>query len=399
MQLAMQLARPRRRVVLLTVVVVALFAVGNAYADSRAISDGNDRPGPLDIRSASHAHNGERIVHTISTFNRWRLGVLGPNTPNLFAVEISTDGDRALERVVLVFSRNGHLVAPIIRLPSGAVVGSASASRPNSRTVRVSIRRSLLGNPSGYRWNAHSQYRKAGGACSQFCIDRAPNRGRVLHDITAPRAFFFGSWSAVPPAPEYDVDFSVFESGGSGLASWRLEHRSFGETMWSVLASGVAGGSKTYHQIATQGDIDQFRIVAADHQGNRTVTPVRTVSVPIDDTNVALTYSSGWSVLGLTSAFLGTLHSGDDDGLPASVTYAFSGSYFAIVAPTGNDWIDSKGSVFVDGIHVGDFFPGNLLEGSRRIVFSRGGLDPDVSHTLRIDVAQQWLPLDGIIVR
>jgi hypothetical protein len=393
----MQLARLLWGVTLLTVLLVALFAVGSAYADSKTVSDGNDRPGPLDIRSASHAHDGARIVHTISTFSRWRLGVLGPNTSNLFALELSTDSDPALERVVLVFSKKGHLVAPIIRLPSGAVVGSASASKPNGRTVRISIPRSLFG--AGYRWKAYSQYRKAGGACSEFCIDRAPNSGRVLHDVTAPRAFFFGSWTAVPPAPEYDVQFSVFESGGSGLASWSLEHRSFGDTAWSVLASGAAGGSKTYHQIATQGDSDQFRIVAADRQGNRTESPVRTVSVPIDDTNAALAYSSGWSVFGLTSAFLGTLHSGDDDLLPASVTYTFSGSFFAIVAPTGNDWIDSKGSVFVDGNHVGDFFPSDLLEGSRQIVFSRRGLDPGVSHTLRIDVAQAQLPLDGIIVR
>jgi hypothetical protein len=264
--------------------------------------------------------------------------------------------------------------------------------------MRVVIARSRLGNPTGYRWNAHSQYQGA-GACSNLCVDKAPNRGRVLHDITAPFATFFGSWTVVPPAPEYDLHFSVSDVGNSGLASWRLEHRSFGETAWSVLASEAAGGSKTYHQIATQGDSDQFRIVATDRQGNRTVTPVRTVSVPIDDTNVALTYSDGWSAFGLTSAFLGTLHLGDDDVLPASVTYTFSGSYFAIVAPTGNDWIDSKGSVFVDGIHLGDFFPGNLLEGSRRIVFSRSGFDPDVSRTLRLAVANVQLPLDGIIVR
>lgn len=394
----MQLGRSWRGVTVLTVVTVALVAVGNAHADTKRISDGNDRPGPLDIRSASHGHDGARVVHTISTFSRWRIGLIGRNTSNLLAVEISTDGDPALERAVLVFAANGRLVARVIRLPAGTIVGSASASRPNGRTVRVSIRRSLLGNRSGYRWDAHSQYRAA-GACSGFCSDRAPNRRRVQHDVTAPRAFFFGSWTAVPPAPEYDLQFSVFDDGGSRLANWRLEHRSFGETPWSVVASGAAGGSKTHHQIAAQGDSDQFRIVAADQQGNRTVTPVRTVSVPIDDTNVALTYSGDWSVLGLGSAFFGTLHRGDDDVLPASVTSAFSGSYFAVVAPTGNDWIDSKGSVFVDGIHVGDFFPGDLLEGSRRIVFSRGGFDPDVSHTLRIDVAAALLPLDGIIVR
>jgi hypothetical protein len=394
----MPLGRSWRGVVVVTAVLVALVAVGNARADTKRISDGNDRPGPLDIRSASHGHGVGRVVHTISTFSTWRVGLIGASTSNLFAVEISTDGDPALERVVLVFSANSRLRALVVRLPTGTVVGSASASKPNARTVRVAIRRSLLGSPGGYRWNAHSQYRAA-GACSGFCSDRAPNLGRVLHDVTAPRANFFGSWVTVPPAAEYDLQFSVSDTGGSGLASWRLEHRSFGETAWSVLTSGATGGSKTYHHVAAEGDNDQFRVVAADRQGNSTATPVRTVSVPIDDANAALTYSTGWSAFGLGSAFLGTVHRGDDDVLPASVTYTFSGSYVAIVAPTGNDWIDSQGSVFVDGIHAGDFFPGDLLEGSRQIVFSKSGLDPDVSHTLRIDVANVLLPLDGIIVR
>jgi hypothetical protein len=394
----MPLGRSWRGVTVVTAVLVALVAVGNAHADTKRISDGNDRPGPLDIRSATHGHGVGRVVHTISTFSTWRVGVIGASTSNLFAVEISTDGDPALERVVLVFSANSRLRALVVRLPTGTVVGSASASKPNARTVRVAIRRSLLGSPGGYRWNAHSQYRAA-GACSGFCSDRAPNLGRVLHDVTAPRTNFFGSWVTVPPAAEYDLQFSVSDTGGSGLASWRLEHRSFGETAWSVLTNGSTGGSKTYHHVAAQGDNDQFRVVAADHQGNSTATPVRTVSVPIDDANAALTYSTGWSAVGLSSAFLGTLHQGDDDVLPASVTYTVTGSYFAIVAPTGNDWIDSQGSVFVDGIHVGDFFPGDLLQGARQIVFSRSGLDPDVPHTLRIDVANVFLPLDGIIVR
>ena len=52
MQVAMQVARLRRRVTLLTVVVLTLFAVGNAYAGAETISDGNDRPGPLDAHRA-----------------------------------------------------------------------------------------------------------------------------------------------------------------------------------------------------------------------------------------------------------------------------------------------------------------------------------------------------------
>lgn len=125
------------------------------------------------------------------------------------------------------------------------VLGSASASRPNARTVRVSILRSRLGNPVGYRWKAHSQYRAA-GACRRGCIDKAPNLGRVLHDIRAP-AIVLTSFPAIPPNVEYDVSFRVSDAGGSGLRRWQLQHRPLGTSSWTTVASGTAGGVKSHH--------------------------------------------------------------------------------------------------------------------------------------------------------
>jgi hypothetical protein len=177
-----QLARSWRGVV--TVLVVALIAITDAQADTRRISDGNDVSGRLDIRRASHGHSGARLVHTISTFSTWGARLVRRSGNNLFSLEISTDGDRRPERIVLVYSRNGRMIADVFRFSGGnlTLIGSASASRPSARTVRVSIRRSRLGNPGRYRWSAQSQFKRA-GACSNFCVDRAPNTGRVLHDI------------------------------------------------------------------------------------------------------------------------------------------------------------------------------------------------------------------------
>lgn len=162
----------------------ALVAVASTQADTKRISDGNDVSGRLDIRSASHGHAGRRLVHKISTFGRWGARLVRQSGNNLFSLEISTDGDPHAERVVLIYSRNGRMKADVFRFSGGSLtlVGSASASRPNARTVRVSIRRSRLGDPSHYRWSAQSQYKNA-GACSNFCTDRAPNTGRVRHNI------------------------------------------------------------------------------------------------------------------------------------------------------------------------------------------------------------------------
>ena len=184
---------PRRRLglppmfsLLAVLAVTAWFflSASVAQADRRQISDGNDVSGRLDIRSASHGHAGARLVHRISTFGTWGNRLVRRSGTNLFSLDISTDGDRRPERVVLIYSRNGRIIADVFRFSGGnlTLIGSASASRPNARTVRVSIRRSRLGNPGRYRWNVYSQYKNA-GACSNFCVDRAPNRGRVLHDI------------------------------------------------------------------------------------------------------------------------------------------------------------------------------------------------------------------------
>ena len=369
--------------------VVGLVLAGHAQAGTNRISDGNDRPGPLDIRSASHGHAGVRVVHTISTFAAWRTGLLGPGTPNLFAVEISTDGDAALERVVLIFSRSGQMLARVYRLSSGrlVLVGPATASRPNGRSVRVSIARSRLGSPAGYRWKAHSQYR-APGACSNFCIDKAPNSARVLHDITAP-AIALTSFPEVAPDLTYDVSFGVSDAGGSGLRRWQLQHRPLGTSIWTTVASGTTVGAKSHQHVSDPDDDDQFRVVAVDRHGNTRVSPIRLVSIPVDDG--ALTYTGTWTTGGTLEDFLGTLHSSSESNAEAS--YSFNGQYVAWVAPGGGE----TGQVWIDGIHQTDIPLYNFTE-PRSVVFQH--TFPSAGpHTILIRVAVPPVSVDGIIVR
>jgi hypothetical protein len=389
----MRLVRSSRGVITLaTALTLALAAAGNAHADTRRISDANDRPGRLDIRSASHGHSGARVVHTISTFGRWPGRLLGPNTPNLFAVEISTDGDRGLERVVLVFFQNGRMVAGVFRVRSRRLVfvGSASASKPTARSVRVSIRRSRLGTPAGYRWNAYSQFGSAASGCN-LCIDRAPNSRRVLHDITDP-TIALTSFPSIPPDIEYDVSFRVSDRGGAGLRRWQLQHRLLGDPTWTTVESGRTGGLKSHHHVAEEDDDDQFRVVAVDRHGNRRVSPARIVSVPIDDTSPDLVYNTPWALGGVLGDFRTTLSSSTmpDD----TVTYTFNGRYVAWVAPGGGDGV---ASVLIDGVSAPDVTLADF-SGRRRIVFEN--TFPSVGdHTIKITATSGTVPVDGIVVR
>ncbi|MGH3037239.1 MAG: hypothetical protein ACRDMU_08655 [Gaiellaceae bacterium] len=375
---------------------VGLVVVGHAQAGTNRIADGNDRPGPLDIRSASHGHAGVRVVHTISTFATWRTGLLGPATPNLFAVEISTDGDAALERVVLIFSRSGQMLARVYRLSGGrlVLVGPATASRPNGRAVRVSIARSRLGNPAGYRWKAHSQYR-APGACSNFCIDKAPNSVRVLHDITAP-AIALTSFPAIAPDVEYDVSFGVSDTGGAGLRRWQLQHRLLGTPLWSTVATGTTGGAKSPHHVAVENDDDEFRVVAVDRHGNTRVSPIRLVSVPFDDASASLTYTGTWTHgAGDPSDFRDTLSSSSTQN--DTVTLNFTGQYVAWVAPGREAEGDGDALVSIDTIPAASVFLPDF-SGRRQIVFERTFTSAGM-HTIEIKVVDGTVPIDGIIVR
>jgi hypothetical protein len=381
----------RRGVIAALVAAVALAGAGNALADTKAILDPNDRPGPLDIRRASHGHAGGRVTHTISTFGTWQVGLLGLNTPNLFALEISTDADRALERVVLVFSANGRLVARVFRLPGGGLVGSASASRPNARTLRVSIHRSRLGNPVGYRWDAISQF-QAAGACSRFCIDRAPNFGRILHDITPP-AIALTSFPLVPTNTTYDVSFQVSDTGGSGLRRWTLQHRPFGTMLWTTVETGSTGGLKTVSFDSAEDADDQFRVVAVDKQGNQRVSPLRLVSVPLDDRNGLLSYTGTWSQSSTAAGdFLDTLST---SSTPTDfVTLTSNEQYVAWVAPGGGVGVAnvSTDEPFAVQVNLADF------SGARQKVFQRTFTTPP-PHTITITVDSGPVPIDGIIVR
>jgi hypothetical protein len=356
-----------------------------AHAHVQTVADRNDRPGPLDIRSARHAHSGSKVTHTITTFGAWRPALLGLRTPNFFALSISTDGDAPAERVVVVYSAGGRVTARIYS-GDGRFVAGATAAKPNARTVRISFLRSRLGTGLQYRWQALSFFASP-RTCPRGCVDRAPNRGRILHDIRAPVVSF--PVPGVPPAPTYDVSFTVSDAGGAGLAEWRLEQRDLGSTTWNEVGTGTSVGIQNVSFPAAAGDNDEFRVVAVDKHGNTTTSPVRIVSVPVDDGS--FTFGGTWTAGGSPLDFMGTLRTAGDPGATAS--YAFTGRHVALVAPggTGSAQVVIEG-VIQPGINLASF------TGPRQIVFE-ASFPTATPQTLVLTVLGGPFPIDGIIVR
>jgi hypothetical protein len=374
-----------RRLLLTAAALSMLVGAETAQAGGGTVRDGNDRPGPLDIRSASQGHAGTRVTHTIRTFANWPIALLGPNTPNFVLLQISTKPGPAPERIVLLFSSSGRMVAGVFSR-NGNFLGRAKASRPNRHAVRVVITRARLGNPVGYRWQAQTFFRAA-GPCSGGCLDRAPNgSNQRLHDLRAPTISF--PQPGVVQSGEYDIGFSVSDLGFSGVR-WRIQNRLFGTASWTTVESAATRGPQVYSHSATDGQDDQFRVIAIDGHGNTTTSPVRTVSVPVDDTSFS--YGGTWTFSTPGDACFMTLHESTE--VDATATHTFTGRYVALVAPGGV----GTAQVAIDG---GLPVPVDLsaFSGPRRLVFETT-LATAAPHTLVVTVSSGTVQVDGVIDR
>ena len=370
------------------IVAVALAMPGMARA--AAIADPDDVHGKLDIASVSQEHAAAGpVVHTITTYGPWRSRAIALRRSSFFLFDFDTTGDARAERVALVYRDHGVLRVAVLSR-KGRLLGFGSATRPNARSIRVSIPRKLLGKPNGYHWRLFSVYFGAG--CSAGCVDRAPNSGQALHDLTAPTITF--PKQGLPASTTTAVQFAVIDTGHSGLATWTLQGRNLGDTTWSDIASGSGSGSQSVTLNRPEGDRRELQIVATDRAGNSATSRIRRINFPFDDANAGMTYTGAWATTGADSLdYLGTLHTSSDTATPATVSFTFQGSSVAVIARGSC----GDATVAIDG---GTAQPAAGLCGNehRAVVFSAPA-DATTPHVLTLTVTGGTFGLDGIVVR
>jgi hypothetical protein len=67
-----------------------------------------------------------------------------------------------------------------------------------------------------------------GADCRAGCVDRAPNSGEAVHDLTAPAVTF--PKQDLPASTSASVRFAVIDKGHSGVETWTLQGRDVGDT-------------------------------------------------------------------------------------------------------------------------------------------------------------------------
>jgi hypothetical protein len=360
-----------------------------AGASVQIFPDANDVAGRLDIRSVGQGHSGStKLTQTLMTNERWPSTLLVGRRRLVFQLDTNSNWGDGVERILRVSWRDGALRA-LIRNRAGRVVGAASVVRPDRRTVRVTFGKKALGNTAGYRWRAR--------AVNGGVTDRAPTVPE-LHDYTKPgikMVDFPDPSTNVSTTASFDVAFELEDLGFSGLAEWQLERREVDSGAWSTLAEGTESGPQTVPVDGAEGASYVFRVSARDNEGN-VARASRTISVPIDDTDPSITYSSpegtDWTFSvssGFSLFYMDTLETNGFVG--ASFSYSFVGSHFDWVAPgTGG----SASVVFDGGTPRNVVLPSS---GQRHVVL-RATL-PAGSHTVVVTSTAGTIGVDGLAVR
>jgi hypothetical protein len=169
-----------------------------AQADRLAKVDGNDTSGQLDIARIVHKHLlGHRnvFVHKIVMQKRLRRRALHSTNQDHRRITVTFDVNRSkgypcigciTEREVLIFAKNGHIVARLYNHLGDPAKKLANLPvwRPNHRTVAFSVKRRQLSGKhiDFYDWGVESLYTRAGSSCpsNEPCFDSVPNHSYHL---------------------------------------------------------------------------------------------------------------------------------------------------------------------------------------------------------------------------
>jgi len=320
-------------------VATMLFA-GPASAHTFTKPDGNDSPGRLDLRSVSVSHTTTGVVHRFTTYGAWTSRSLGADS--FFIVQIDkNDGPQGdYERCAFIFYTNklrGSLTncgAQFIRfLPVSKVSGT---------TAKITIPKSQTG--SVYKWAAGSLWVGPAPCGGRGCVDFAPNNfPDILHDMLPPVVTMTTDPLRVwedSTGPNFGLPFSVSDAD-AGIKTWTIQSHAIGSGSWTTVLSGTGAGAKDPPMVGVEGARLDYRVVATDRQGNRTIGPVRRVYVPFDDDNLG---SRGVFSVPPTLIDDATAFGGKYAAMAATDTLTYTwvppagDCLFELIGPSGGTW-------------------------------------------------------------
>jgi hypothetical protein len=264
----------------------------------------------------------------------------------------------------------------------------------------VRLPRAHFSAGGGYRWATFTVFVASHGTV----VDRAPNRRLIAHDAFGPLIELLSFPDPSTVASNWNTvhaTFSIADTGrhATGIRRWTVQSRRDAGP-WETWGWLEGGGEKTVVVGGEEGVNWSLRVVARDRHGNTTVSPVRRISIPYDNSNgvFAGAWSGSWEgvypppgspyMLGLVAT-----------SVPGSAfTHTFTGSSFLWIAPGAPFGGPGTASVTIDG---GDpiTVEQSAASGDRAIIFEATGLDPGIPHTVVITHQTGVISVDAVVIR
>ncbi len=170
-----------------------------ALADATTVEDNRNAGRSLfDIKSATAAHRGSQLAHSVDTFRAWRSRDLRSSRrePRALCVYIwkqGRGGDGKQDFEACASFREGKLRGSLYRTrPKRKRLGAFTVRRLNQRSVTYLFDDRAIGSPRVYRWQAFSGFTGPGCRKSRRymfgCSDGAPTSKTAVHDLSVPNA-------------------------------------------------------------------------------------------------------------------------------------------------------------------------------------------------------------------
>jgi hypothetical protein len=177
------------------------------------------------------------------------------------------------------------------------------------------------------------------------------------------------------------LTWSATDSGG--VAAYQLQQSTNGGAYQNVSLPSATATIIT--RSLTPGNTYQFQVRAQDQAGNwSSWKPGASFQVnAYQESASAISYAGLWSTQTLAGAYGGAQKYAKGAGTEKA-TFAFTGSEVSWVAPTSSN--RGKADVYLDGTRVATVDLYSSSGQTRKVVFTRAGLDPSVSHTLEVRV-------------
>jgi hypothetical protein len=259
--------------------IAGLLSASPAVAHTFTKADGNDSRGRLDLRSVSVSHTATGVVHRFQTYESWTARSLGADS--FFIVQIDKNNNQRYERCAFIYFAS-RLRGSLTNC-GATFIRSLPVTKLSATAARITIPKSQTG--SVYWWAGASLW-DGPAPCGNGCVDFAPNNfPDILHDMLPPVVTMVTDPLRVwqdSTTPDFTFPFSLLDAN-SGMKSWSVQARPVGGASWTTVASGTGGGTKSPDLIGVEGTRTDYRVVAKDRQGNRTVGPARRVYIPTDD--------------------------------------------------------------------------------------------------------------------